>query len=291
MSFFFALDLISTLSILLDIGWVSEALYGSGGTSSVQSTASLARAGRASKIATRAGRIIRIMRLIRLVKLYKHAQQALIEKEKKMAEKIEKEERQHKAAETARRNSQLMQEHQSKDEIPSKVIHQSKELDNLVPNNENHVDRVSEANNKPIISEPAEEKEHEFPQESNVGRKLSDLTTKRVITLVLSIIISIPLLNQETYVEDTTSHEAGLRLIHLWAPSTIAEYNAKSWADYDMFNLTTVTYINEYKDTSPKLIFLKIAIQSNNIDLYNVKDPNNLRTSEKLIFAYGVELA
>ena len=46
LSFFFWLDLVSTLSILLDIGWISDAIYGSGGTSSVQSTASLARAGR-----------------------------------------------------------------------------------------------------------------------------------------------------------------------------------------------------------------------------------------------------
>lgn len=72
--FFFWLDLISTLSLLLDIGWVSNSLFGETGSSKASSAASLARAGRASRVGTKAGRIVRIVRLIRLVKLYKHAQ-------------------------------------------------------------------------------------------------------------------------------------------------------------------------------------------------------------------------
>ncbi|KRX08496.1 Adenylyl cyclase class-3/4/guanylyl cyclase [Pseudocohnilembus persalinus] len=67
--FFFWLDIISTISLLLDIGWVSNELFN--GSSTAASAASLARAGRASRIGTKAGRIIRIIRLIRLVKLYK----------------------------------------------------------------------------------------------------------------------------------------------------------------------------------------------------------------------------
>ena len=70
--FFFFLDVLSTLSLLLDIGWISEAMFGSGGVSNAKSALALARAGRASRVGTRAGRIVRIVRLIRLVKLYKH---------------------------------------------------------------------------------------------------------------------------------------------------------------------------------------------------------------------------
>lgn len=231
------------------------------------------------------------MRLIRLVKLYKHAQQALIEKEKKMlAEKAEKENQEKGGGETGRRNSQqnIDQHHKSSDNLPSKVI-TSKENEPMIQ--QSNEDENNQENQQRVTSEPNENqgsREGEFPQESNVGRKLSDLTTKRVITLVLSIIISIPLLNQETYVEDTTSHEAGLRLIHLWAPTTFADYNGKNYTDYDMFNLTTTTYINEYKDTSPKLVYLKLAIGADNAILYNSMDPNDLRTSEKQIFVYGV---
>jgi len=72
--FYFWLDLISTLSLLLDIGYVTNPLFGTGGSSTgsgAASAAQLARAGRASRVGTKAGRIVRIVRLIRLVKLYK----------------------------------------------------------------------------------------------------------------------------------------------------------------------------------------------------------------------------
>jgi len=36
-------------------------------------------------------------------------------------------------------------------------------------------------------------------KESNVGTKLSDLVMRRVITIVLSILISIPVLSLDTY--------------------------------------------------------------------------------------------
>jgi len=79
--FFFWLDLLSTLSLLLDIGWVSNAIFDtSAGTSGTASAAQLARAGRASRVGARAARIVRIVRLIRLVrivKLYKAAQATL----------------------------------------------------------------------------------------------------------------------------------------------------------------------------------------------------------------------
>eukprot|EP00968_Pinguiococcus_pyrenoidosus_P018406 scaffold1913_cov257-Pinguiococcus_pyrenoidosus.AAC.17 len=75
-SFYFALDLIATLSLVLDISWFvgeeqKEELFsgelGSDGTS--------ARAGRASKAGARASRVLRIVRMVRLVrlgKLYKY---------------------------------------------------------------------------------------------------------------------------------------------------------------------------------------------------------------------------
>ena len=69
--FFFWLDLVSTVSLLLDIGWVTDSLFNGSINSGATSAASLARAGRASRVGTKAGRIVRIIRLIRLVKLYK----------------------------------------------------------------------------------------------------------------------------------------------------------------------------------------------------------------------------
>lgn len=69
------MDLISTLSLLLDVQFLNNALIGdnSEGNTAV-GTVVLARAARVSKIGSRAGRIlkiIRMLRLIRAIKLYK----------------------------------------------------------------------------------------------------------------------------------------------------------------------------------------------------------------------------
>ena len=69
--FFFWLDFVSTLSLLLDIGWVTGPLFNNSDAAVASQAASLARAGRASRVGTKAGRIVRIIRLIRLIKLYK----------------------------------------------------------------------------------------------------------------------------------------------------------------------------------------------------------------------------
>eukprot|EP00405_Crypthecodinium_cohnii_P044745 CAMPEP_0206584772 /NCGR_PEP_ID=MMETSP0325_2-20121206/35963_1 /ASSEMBLY_ACC=CAM_ASM_000347 /TAXON_ID=2866 /ORGANISM="Crypthecodinium cohnii, Strain Seligo" /LENGTH=943 /DNA_ID=CAMNT_0054092077 /DNA_START=70 /DNA_END=2898 /DNA_ORIENTATION=- len=73
LSFFFFLDLIATMSLILDITWVYEKIVLGGDTS-------MARAGRMSRVGTRAGRVIRVIRvirLIRIVKLYRHIFDAL----------------------------------------------------------------------------------------------------------------------------------------------------------------------------------------------------------------------
>mmetsp|Transcript_19219 Transcript_19219/g.58118 ORF Transcript_19219/g.58118 Transcript_19219/m.58118 type:complete len:859 (-) Transcript_19219:35-2611(-) len=83
-SFYFTLDLIATLSLILDISWFiqeeqkDEILSGdldSGGAS--------ARAGRASKAGARASRVVRIVRMVRLVRLVKLYKYYTDSKEKK----------------------------------------------------------------------------------------------------------------------------------------------------------------------------------------------------------------
>ena len=71
-SFFFWLDLLATLSLLPDIGWVwdpIEALFEGG--ASGNDVSSQIRAGRAARAGTRAGRVVRVVRLIRLVRVFK----------------------------------------------------------------------------------------------------------------------------------------------------------------------------------------------------------------------------
>lgn len=82
-SFYFWLDLIATLSLIPDIGWIWDQAIGI--SSSSNSGKSLKSAGKASRAGTktaRALRIIRIVRLIRIVKLYKNARTAMKKREK-----------------------------------------------------------------------------------------------------------------------------------------------------------------------------------------------------------------
>lgn len=79
-SFFFWLDLVSTLSMIPDCGWIWNAMIdntsGDGGGGG-DSAADLAKNSRAGRI-TRVIRIIRLIRLIRIVKLYKQQQIAKV---------------------------------------------------------------------------------------------------------------------------------------------------------------------------------------------------------------------
>ncbi len=74
-SFFFWLDLVSTLSMIPDIGWIWNPLVGGGSAGGADSATDLAKTSRASKV-TRVVRVIRLIRLIRIVKLYKQAKLA-----------------------------------------------------------------------------------------------------------------------------------------------------------------------------------------------------------------------
>lgn len=78
LSFFFWLDLISTLSMIPDCGFIWNPLlenFSGSGASKTGNATDLAKTSRAGKV-TRVIRIIRLIRLIRIVKLYKQAKAA-----------------------------------------------------------------------------------------------------------------------------------------------------------------------------------------------------------------------
>ena len=67
-SFFFWLDIISTVTMIPDCGWIWEPLIdGNEGGDSATDLAKTSRAGRVTRVI----RVIRLIRLIRIVKLYK----------------------------------------------------------------------------------------------------------------------------------------------------------------------------------------------------------------------------
>lgn len=78
LGFYFWLDIISTLTMVLDLIWIDQLMSGNNGAvQSAASVAKIARASRASKIGAQATKLIRIIRLIRFLKLYKTASKQL----------------------------------------------------------------------------------------------------------------------------------------------------------------------------------------------------------------------
>ena len=69
LSFFFYLDIISTLSMIPDCGWIWQLIISQGDFDSRGAT-DLTKASRAGRV-TRVIRVIRLIRLIRIVRLYK----------------------------------------------------------------------------------------------------------------------------------------------------------------------------------------------------------------------------
>ncbi len=70
LSFFFFLDIISTASMIFDVNFLSDLIFGTENSSSLTQ---LAAQSKASRAATRAVRIVKLVRIIRIIKLYKNA--------------------------------------------------------------------------------------------------------------------------------------------------------------------------------------------------------------------------
>ena len=67
----------------------------------------------------------------------------------------------------------------------------------------------------PIKKESASKQEVQnfIPQESKVGKRLSDLTTRRVIVLVLAMLISVPVFSTGTYLDDNTTYVVAMNMM------------------------------------------------------------------------------
>lgn len=200
-------------------------------------------------------RIIRLIRLIRIVKLYKHAQGAL---EKKDENKDDKAKDGPKSNEVA----------------PAEK--DSKEASNNNESNDGGLKlNLQKANSNVSASavEEEEEPEMEIPEESKVGKKLSDLTTKRVIILVLAMMFSVVLFSTSTYITENTSYQFGLEFIMAYGP------NINSTGFVTAFE----SYKNDHKDLRTPLILLN----ANNKIWESSVNPDSLRVSEKEVVSVG----
>lgn len=241
-SFFFWLDLISTVTLLLDVGWISDVLFGtssddSGGSGNSEQ---IAKAAKASQVGTRAARVIRIIRLIRLiriVKLYKAAEKERLrkdaedkQKKKDLRKRIASNINSAKEAEL-KSISDNFDKHNESDEnqIPGdskrRVSEAADSLDAQLPlkggrnsvmplpspgGSQSKFDAKSESRlgnpttPKKGDSAPQVDEEDIMDQvkESNVGKELISNITKIVIVVILMIMFSVALFSSDTYIAD-----------------------------------------------------------------------------------------
>jgi len=206
--FFFFLDVLSTVTLVLDITTVSEDLFGdsvsntsseesSGGGDDTGDSAEAARAARMSRAGTKAGRVvrlIRLMRLIRLIKLYKKSGGGL------------------------------------------------------------------QYQTYPGDDWDDDDEDQAVEKESAVSKKLSEMTTRRVIMLVLTIMLTLPFFQADMYKDKlNTSAQYGINVLYrrlnddlrifkpLESPSNRADYLAsKNRKIYEEDFISYVYYHNSF---------------------------------------------
>ena len=183
-SFHFWLDVISSLSMVTDIGWIWESITETNdfSASNAQQATSLARAGRGARIGTKAGRIIRVIRLVRLIRIVKLYKSTI-----KPHLKIQPDDE----------FTALDIKYQQKREAQSR-----------------------EKTDQPAEENKEEDKIQEVPEESRVGKVLNDRTQRSVIILCLTMLFSGPLLNINTWINEPTSFEMGLKLLMAHEPNS-----------------------------------------------------------------------
>lgn len=221
-SFFFYLDLISTATLLLDVGWISDAIFGSSSSS--------AAAAKVSTKATRLIRILRLIRLIRIVKLYKAAQQ---HREKKIQLKRKEIMRQKATLERIRMERIIRAKNSSLEEngllaspedvyaSPHGTVYPGRATPGSQTPRNNLREGLSISKNSNLGSagltpsatkrtqsegfgffEEGKEldiENEDLLKESNVNKTLSANISKIVIVLILLLMLSVPLFDSSTY--------------------------------------------------------------------------------------------
>lgn len=274
-SFFFWLDVLSTISLIFDINWIWNAIQSKASSTLVQST-QIARASRASRAGTRAARIIRVIRvirLIRIVKLYKLAQSKLKNKEAPLIR-----------SNICCRGTVEIQPMTLTKNIPEieqlqedSVSQNFDSFGNHQAPNENDPIKDSSTINKKMTSYKKSitlaEPKVDMPQESKVGKKLSELTTMRVIIVVLVMILILPFFNLNMY-REIDSYQMGLEMIDYYIDNN------------EKFEFFFNEYVTQHKDDSLPLIYLQVT----NKDTWDCStNPDDLRDVEVYIVMLDAE--
>lgn len=311
--FFFWLDLISVVTILLDIHWFYNFFVNSiagGKGKQAKSISSVVKAGKSAKVAARAVRVLRVLRIIRLVrvsKLYKAKVKLVKLEEKKMRalkrklieeKRIKNQNDKKKEEEDSNSSNDNIEELNHNNASVKLNEHNKKNEDNL-NNDKNNNLNINVINNliaqEDIIEEDpdskySENKTHsirsvnncqasyngenstneDIPKESKTGKKLSELTSKRVILIVLALIVGIILFNTSFYYQTFTSMDFGIKVFKYF----------QTYNDPDL-NMTFNIYVKEHIGLKNPLIFAQVGYLKHG----EIEDYEEIRETQKGIYS------
>lgn len=248
LSFYFWLDMVSTLTLISDIDWIVP------NTSSVgRYTTNISQQARAG----RAARIIRLIRLIRLMRISKVFKQAQLVKDKARVKK--KKNVQRKRA-IAVRIEEVQKQLKLGIDIPKEVIDKPEITT---------INLVREPEHKDAGSKD------EVPSESKISKAVSDLTIQRVVILILILAFILPLFQAESYLNPYLAGDYSIDFMSD-AASNVTSIEFKTIQNYMTSTLTADTYY--------PLIYLSGPLCGTYIFSTN---PDDLRDSEKGQFQTG----
>ena len=202
-SFYFWLDIISTFTLIAEMPW----LVGTGSASS----GTAKKIGAAARVAARAGRIVRLLRMMRYIKLDSYIQKIIdvrllcwtrlssfgkacidTPQPKKTTKKSSSDKYNGEGSGSPRRQQKLQddggsgKENNSVEMIPMNTTGMNGAPDGGASQSEVSHANADEASEETIVSE------------SLVGKIMADLTNKRVIMMVVTMLICIPLLSLDS---------------------------------------------------------------------------------------------
>jgi hypothetical protein len=202
-TFNFWLDIVSALSLLPDVQWLWDGMFRS--STSAQSIA-VVRAARASRVGTRAGRVVRLLRLVRLLSIV-----------------FKDYERRRTAQQRLRNHTPGKRENTVRRSIGSTRKGDASSLHLVQEVNESRLKRTHSnaavAGGKPAVT---------MQEPSDLAKAMADLTTRRVILLVVLVVLLLPVFQASLYVEKVTMDSNALETVHRYSflrdPALFDEY-------------------------------------------------------------------
>ena len=115
------------------------------------------------------------------------------------------------------------------------------------------------------------EVQEEQTKESRVGKRLSELTTKRVVILVLSLIFCVPLFDSAYYFDVDKGYTIGIQYL--------AAYSTNPSISHSVFMDVYHNYTSQYVDTTEPLVY--VYLPNYPTLTYQTMNPNDLRVDEQ----------